>query len=215
MTVTASVRMNAKRITSSNLTWLRPNKGEYMTFAIGFIFVVLVWTILVQRGRIVSYKTITDRMGKNIDRLHAECVSRLKDKMHVQEMCDAIADRADVLERIVERNGTTPAKLDITLEQERQRERWSQDFDNKHTASDWLSFIGSYLGRAYTLPWNAAKYREALVKTAAICVTAIETLDQNEGRVAPRHFDPTPEGVYEFIVTVPDPRELRTAVGRG
>lgn len=78
---------------------------------------------------------------------------------------------------------------EIMRERAYQQERWGDEFDSKNTANDWLAYIGGYLGRALTMPWNPAQFRVGLVKVATLCVAAIEWCDRTGGEMPPRHYD--------------------------
>jgi hypothetical protein len=76
----------------------------------------------------------------------------------------------------------------IDAEREYQDGKWGTKFDDLNTANDWVAYIALYLGKAVTLPWNKEAYSLALVKVAALCVAALETLERNAG-YPPRHYD--------------------------
>lgn len=46
--------------------------------------------------------------------------------------------------------------------------------DDKNTPHDWITYIVSYLGKAYTYPFNPEIFRTMLVKVAALAVAALE-----------------------------------------
>ena len=76
---------------------------------------------------------------------------------------------------------------EIKQERTRQDEQWGVAFDDKNTVNDWTAYIISYAGRAaFTV--DDASWREQAVKTAALVIAAIETLDRN-GKFPPRHYD--------------------------
>lgn len=81
------------------------------------------------------------------------------------------------------------ALADIRHEREYQQKRWGDDFDKKNTPNDWLAYIGGYLGRALTMPWDPAAFRIGLVKVATLCVAAIEWCDRTKGKMPKRHYD--------------------------
>jgi hypothetical protein len=63
---------------------------------------------------------------------------------------------------------------EIEAERERQRQMWK--YDQRHRPHDWLAILIRELSQA---AWqdNYYPYRTALVKTAAVCVAAIESID--------------------------------------
>lgn len=76
----------------------------------------------------------------------------------------------------------------IHREREYQDFKWGHKFDDKNTANDWLAYIAGYLGKALTRPWDRGTFFTGLVKVAALCVAALETLDRNNG-FPKRHYD--------------------------
>lgn len=74
----------------------------------------------------------------------------------------------------------------------RQLKLWGTDFDDKNTANDWVAYItryvaeGAYDGRGGN--YTPERFRKHLIKAAAICVSAIETIDRN-GELTARHYD--------------------------
>ena len=84
-------------------------------------------------------------------------------------------DRAKILE-------------DINKERSRQDSLWSADFDSKNTINDWIAYITYYASQTATTEDSISNFVQSMVKTAALCVAAIETVEKN-GDTAPRHFD--------------------------
>ena len=78
---------------------------------------------------------------------------------------------------------------DIRVERAYQDKKWGTEFDDKNTANDWVAYITSYLGKAVTMPWDGDTYRTMLIKTAALCVAALEALDRAKGFPPERHYD--------------------------
>ena len=66
---------------------------------------------------------------------------------------------------------------EVDDERDRQDSRWGETFDAQNTASDWVATIVHYLGRAVTLPFHSLRYRQSLIKVAALAVAAVERLD--------------------------------------
>jgi len=79
--------------------------------------------------------------------------------------------------------------FDINVERERQVDRWGYEFDKRNTGNDWITFICAYAGKAYKHIWDPINFRLRLIQTAAICVAAIEVLDQQDGHLAKNHYD--------------------------
>jgi hypothetical protein len=77
----------------------------------------------------------------------------------------------------------------VRAEREYQNQRWGEEFDNKNTPNDWLAFIGAYIGRAFTFPFDAIAFKKGLVKVAAVCFAAIEACDRAGGNMPKRHYD--------------------------
>jgi len=78
----------------------------------------------------------------------------------------------------------------ISDERGRQDEKWGDEFDKKNTSNDWITFICAYAGKAYRHKWDPINFRLRLIQTAAICVAAIEILDESvNGSLPPTHYD--------------------------
>ena len=84
---------------------------------------------------------------------------------------------------------------DIDNERTRQVERWGTEFDKKNTSNDWITYICSYAGKAYKHKWDPTNFRLRLIQTAAICIAAIEVLDEKYGQLAPTHYDERNENI--------------------
>ena len=84
---------------------------------------------------------------------------------------------------------------DIEGETFNQLKLWGTDFDDKNTANDWVAYItnylasGAYSGRKEL--YTPEKFKGALVKAAALCVSAIASINRN-GDCAPRHYEDLP-----------------------
>jgi hypothetical protein len=72
----------------------------------------------------------------------------------------------------------------IEAERAYQDEKWGTDFDVANTPNDWVTYITKYLGQAVTMPWDGKRFREQMLKVAALAVAALEQEDY-----APRHYD--------------------------
>ena len=82
---------------------------------------------------------------------------------------------------------------EIDDERARQDTHWGNEFDDKNTPNDWVSYIvryvaeGAYSGRSNQ--YTPERFRGHLIKAAALCVAAIETMDRRGGDLAARHYD--------------------------
>ena len=95
---------------------------------------------------------------------------------------------ADVERREPESTMMRTAINEIIHERNFQTARWGTDHDKAHSIQDWATILTVYLGKAashvppYTDPKDPKKdiqaFRKRLVQLAAICVAAIEALDQ-------------------------------------
>ncbi len=68
---------------------------------------------------------------------------------------------------------------DIETERERQDRLWGPDFDRLNAPNDWATFILLHvsLGVSYKEPHTDERFREHLIKAAALCVAAVEVID--------------------------------------
>lgn len=70
--------------------------------------------------------------------------------------------------------------LDVAAERERQKHLGWKDEEN--SVFDWVAFINAYTGRAVESCWkdnsDPAVFRESMIKAAALCVAAVESLDK-------------------------------------
>ena len=69
---------------------------------------------------------------------------------------------------------------EIDREREHQDKKWGHDFDDKNTVNDWTAYIARYSSNASFTNYGECQ-REALLKTAALAVAAIEAFDRNDG----------------------------------
>ena len=67
--------------------------------------------------------------------------------------------------------------------------KWDENFDDKNTANDWIAYIAHYASKGCTLPFDSPTFRKAMVVTAGLAISAIETYDRNNGNMAKRHYD--------------------------
>jgi len=83
----------------------------------------------------------------------------------------------------------------IESQVKRQLKLWGTDFDDKNTANDWVAYIcryvaeGAYDGRQGK--YTPERFKEHLEKAAALCLSALITIDRN-GDCAPRHYENLP-----------------------
>lgn len=74
-----------------------------------------------------------------------------------------------------------PIFRDIQSERFMQDGQWKgPDHDDTHNSHDWLAFILKHAGRAVIWPWDREKFREQMVKVAALAVAAIQWCDRLE-----------------------------------
>lgn len=78
---------------------------------------------------------------------------------------------------------------DIQTELDYQNQKWGSEFDHKNTPNDWMAYIVAYTGMALTLPWNPKQFRTAMVKVAALAISAIHNCDKAGGDMPKRHYD--------------------------
>lgn len=76
----------------------------------------------------------------------------------------------------------------IEQEKRKQAKLWGQIFDDRNTANDWSSYITRYNAKFAENGLTPAERRSALVKIAALAMSAIEAQDRNNG-FAKRHYD--------------------------
>ena len=72
-------------------------------------------------------------------------------------------------------------------EREYQRQRWGAPHDKQHTRTDWLVILNVWMGKVaeHVPPYVASEdkgslrsYRKRLVQTAAICLAALEAIEE-------------------------------------
>lgn len=72
---------------------------------------------------------------------------------------------------------------EISGERDRQYNLPGSEYDQKHTMNDWIAIISQYLTRGATRKHANVGYKEqrdALIKSAAIIIAAIEHLDRRD-----------------------------------
>lgn len=71
----------------------------------------------------------------------------------------------------------------IDKERDRQDKQWGGAIhDDKHNSHDWVAYITVFLGeavRSKNWVFNPRKYKESMIKIAALCVAAAEWTDRN------------------------------------
>ena len=71
---------------------------------------------------------------------------------------------------------------EINRERTRQEtELWGPEVDDKNTVNDWIAYITAYAGEGYAHPSDGVKFRQAMVKVAALAIAAIEAGERNSG----------------------------------
>lgn len=65
---------------------------------------------------------------------------------------------------------------------------WGENFDDKNSANDWVSYVIVYLGQAVRLPWYKERFCENMIKAAGLCISALKTFYRNDG-LPKRHYD--------------------------
>lgn len=76
---------------------------------------------------------------------------------------------------------------DVMLERQSQDQRWGDQHDDEHNEREWLAIIWSYLRHAEHQPPDRTlytRYRENLIKVAALCVAAVESIDRQAAKAA-------------------------------
>ena len=81
---------------------------------------------------------------------------------------------------------------EVNAERDRQDSFWGHSFDDVNNPNDWVAYItryvsdGAYSGR--TQKYSHKDFREALIKTAALCVAAVESYERQK-KFPSRHYD--------------------------
>lgn len=79
-------------------------------------------------------------------------------------------------------------RAEIDAERLRQHSMWGNSFDDHNTANDWATYIARYAtDAAFGEP--GCRWREQMVKVAALAVAAIEAFERNGCSLPPRHYD--------------------------
>jgi hypothetical protein len=78
---------------------------------------------------------------------------------------------------------------DIRKEREYQVGKWGDEFDNKNTANDWVTYIAMYATAGARMDASPEDFRTAMIKVATLAVAALEAIDRNNGKMPPRHYD--------------------------
>ncbi len=76
---------------------------------------------------------------------------------------------------------------EVEMERVRQDKIWGgSTHDDSHGVRDWVAYIVNYLGQAVNrdAEWgrDLNRVRECLIKVAALCTAAIESIDRKEQR---------------------------------
>ena len=73
---------------------------------------------------------------------------------------------------------------EVATERQRQRRKWSDAHDDRHTTGDFVEYIRNYAGWAWQM-WSMgshAKARRRLIQVAALAIAAVETMDRHDER---------------------------------
>jgi hypothetical protein len=73
-------------------------------------------------------------------------------------------------------------------ERDYQDKMWGNDFDDKNTMNDWITYIAKFAGRAGSVGKDLDYQKEGLVKVMALAMAALESCDRNNG-FPKRHYD--------------------------
>ena len=76
---------------------------------------------------------------------------------------------------------------EIGAEIKRAKAQWGQDFDDKNTLNDWVTYVDIYLGKAAAMGATPDEIRRNLRKAAGLAVSAFIQFT-NKG-FAPRHYE--------------------------
>lgn len=77
---------------------------------------------------------------------------------------------------------------EIQAERNYQNRGWGDEFDNKNSLDNWVSYIITYCGRASNFQASPSQQRRDMMKVAALAVAACESFDRN-GSFPPRHYE--------------------------
>ena len=81
----------------------------------------------------------------------------------------------------------------IDAERDYQEKKWGDDFDEKNTINDWVTYICRYASNAAfhdKQPVDQEKVKQAFIKVATLALAALEM--QEKHGLAPRHYDEQP-----------------------
>lgn len=68
---------------------------------------------------------------------------------------------------------------EVSIERHSQDLQWGgPKHDDSHSNHDWIAIIAKFLGRAVAWPFDADKFRESMIKIAAVAVAAAEWVDR-------------------------------------
>ncbi len=93
----------------------------------------------------------------------------------------------------------TPTNEDfaaVRVELDNAFDRWGDEFDNKNTLNDWVTYICMYATSAAKMELqDDPDYQyEQLIKAAGLCLNAATRV--RRGKVMARHYDPKPSPPY-------------------
>lgn len=85
---------------------------------------------------------------------------------------------------------------EIAAEREYQQERWGNEADDKlNTPNDFVSYIGNYSTKWFPggfTPYNpdtVDAFRKSMIKTAALAVAAVESIDRQRGAAGQTFYE--------------------------
>jgi len=68
---------------------------------------------------------------------------------------------------------------DISAERVKQDEQWGGPrYDDLHNSHDWVAMLTKHLGKAVMWPWDGEKFRQQMVRVAALSIAAIAWYDR-------------------------------------
>jgi len=76
---------------------------------------------------------------------------------------------------------------DVLAERQKQRDRFTTEHDGRHDALQWAGLQAQYIGRAVDAgeDSDSTRYRDSLVKAAAVALAALESFDVVMAEISP------------------------------
>lgn len=75
-----------------------------------------------------------------------------------------------------------PIWTELRIEREKQKQLWGNGNDDSHSEECWSAIISHELGQACFHDDSSKKFRQQMVKVAAVAVAAIEAIDRAKGQ---------------------------------